>query len=75
MYHGHRLKTREGVKNQVNLAQLMKIIPLDKAPGDECGDCIWWYEGPILCEGCPHNPESEASEAKQNPNHGQKEEV
>ena len=18
---------------------------------DRCGDCVWWYEGPLLCEG------------------------
>ena len=27
---------------------------------EQCGDCVWWYEGPLLCEGCPNNPESEA---------------
>ncbi len=26
---------------------------------DKCGDCVWWYEGPLLCEGCPNNPASE----------------
>jgi hypothetical protein len=26
---------------------------------DKCGDCFWWYEGPLLCEVCPYNPESE----------------
>ena len=26
---------------------------------DRCGNCVWWYEGPLLCEGCPNNPESE----------------
>ena len=27
---------------------------------DRCGDCVWWYEGPLLYEGCPNNSESEA---------------
>ena len=23
-----------------------------------CGDCVWWYEGPLMCDGCPNNPET-----------------
>ena len=33
---------------------------MNQAPSDKCGDCVWWYEGPILCEGCPDNLKSEA---------------
>ena len=33
---------------------------VNQLPSDKCGDCVWWYEGPQLCEGCPNNPESEA---------------
>jgi hypothetical protein len=32
---------------------------MNQAPSDKCGDCVWWYEGPLLCEACPNNPESE----------------
>jgi hypothetical protein len=33
---------------------------MNQLPSEKCGNCIWWYEGPLLCEGCPNNPESEA---------------
>jgi hypothetical protein len=32
---------------------------MEKRPSEKCGDCVWWYEEPILCEGCPNNPETE----------------
>jgi hypothetical protein len=28
-------------------------------PSDSCEDCFWWHEDPVLCEGCPNNPETE----------------
>ena len=33
---------------------------MNQRPSDKCGGCVWWYEGPLLCEGCPNNPEPEA---------------
>jgi hypothetical protein len=32
---------------------------MNQPPSEKCGDCVWWYEGPLLCEACPNNPESE----------------
>jgi hypothetical protein len=32
---------------------------MNQPPSDKCGDCVWWYEGALLCVGCPNNPESE----------------
>ena len=32
---------------------------MNEPPSEQCRDCVWWYEGPILCMGCPNNPESE----------------
>jgi hypothetical protein len=28
-------------------------------PSERCEDCFWWHEDPVLCEGCPNNPETE----------------
>jgi hypothetical protein len=28
-------------------------------PSDRCRDCPWWYEGAIMCLGCPNYPEAE----------------
>lgn len=32
---------------------------MNKPPSNKCGNCVWWYEGPLLCKGCPNNPETE----------------
>ena len=36
---------------------------MNKPPSDKCGECVWWNEGPILCDGCPNNPETETKKA------------
>ncbi len=45
---------------------------MERRPGERCGDCVWWYEGPILCEGCPNNPETEAKKtgSRERSSHG-----
>jgi len=30
-----------------------------KRPSEKCNGCIWWYEDPLLCQGCPNNPDTE----------------
>jgi len=32
-----------------------------KRPSEKCNGCIWWYEDPLLCQGCPNNPDAEPS--------------
>ena len=32
---------------------------MNQSPSDKCGDCVWWHEGPLVCQACPNNPESE----------------
>ena len=32
---------------------------MNQLPSDKCGGCVWWYEGPLMCDGCPNNPQSE----------------
>ena len=33
---------------------------MSQPSSDKSGDCVWWYGGPLLCEGWPNNPGSEA---------------
>jgi len=35
---------------------------MNKPSSERCGECVWWYEGPILCQGCPNNSETETKE-------------
>jgi hypothetical protein len=32
---------------------------MNQPSSDKCGDCVWWQEGPLVCQACPNNPESE----------------
>ena len=32
---------------------------MEQRPREKCDDCFWWYEDPLLCEGCPNNPRTE----------------
>jgi hypothetical protein len=34
---------------------------MEQRPSEECGDCFWWYEDPLLCRGCPNNPDTKES--------------
>ena len=33
-------------------------MPMERRPSEQCEDCIWWHEEPLLCKGCPNNPET-----------------
>ncbi len=48
---------------------------MERRPGERCGDCVWWHEGPILCEGCPNNPETKAKKAGSRERSGHVEEL
>ena len=37
---------------------LMPELPMSGRPSDKCGNCVWWHEGSMLCQGCPNNPET-----------------
>lgn len=34
---------------------------MKERPSEKCDDCIWWYEDPLLCDGCPNNSGTEKS--------------
>jgi hypothetical protein len=34
---------------------------MQRKPSEKCEDCIYWYEDPYLCHGCPNNPDTEDS--------------
>ena len=32
---------------------------MEERRSEKCNDCIWWYEDPLLCQGCPNNLDTE----------------
>jgi hypothetical protein len=32
-------------------------------PSERCGGCVWWHEGPLMCKGCPNNPDTRRKKA------------
>jgi hypothetical protein len=34
---------------------------MEERPSQKCNDCISWYDDPLLCQGCPSNPDTEKS--------------
>ncbi len=31
---------------------------MEQSPSEKREGCFWWYEDPLLCEGCPNNPKA-----------------
>ena len=45
--------------SEISMLDEKSCEDMNKPSSERCGECVWWYEGPILCQGCPNNPETE----------------
>jgi len=48
-------------KSQEAMRRCEGYLSMTERPSEKCDDCIWWYEDPLLCQGCPNNPDTEES--------------